>query len=159
MTENNYFREIQELYEQLNSSNQININEIDLNNNFKLQNCTDEEVFSFNSKLIKAHELRTKLASAFVAGNQIPSIVQNSLWQDYGLEISSSLIFNNGIECEALKLGAKGWQKGRMKILVNLEFCPDEPDVKEISEINQSKIKQTEELNLDDIRRMINQAS
>ncbi len=29
-----------------------------------------------------------------------------------------------GLECEALRFGSKGWQKGRMRLC--LEFCPDE---------------------------------
>jgi KGK domain len=32
-----------------------------------------------------------------------------------------------GIECEALRFGSKGWQKGRIRLC--LEFCPDEPDL------------------------------
>jgi hypothetical protein len=30
-----------------------------------------------------------------------------------------------GLECEALRFGSKGWQKGRIRLC--LEFCPDEP--------------------------------
>lgn len=29
------------------------------------------------------------------------------------------------IDCEVLRLGARGWQKGKVRI--NLEFCPDQP--------------------------------
>ncbi|MBD1810920.1 KGK family protein [Microcoleus vaginatus DQ-U2] len=43
-----------------------------------------------------------------------------------------------GIDCQILKIGAKGWQKGKVKIEVNknlksggtqtcIKFCPDEP--------------------------------
>jgi KGK domain len=31
-----------------------------------------------------------------------------------------------GIECEALRFGSQGWQKGRIRLC--LEFCPDEPN-------------------------------
>jgi KGK domain len=31
-----------------------------------------------------------------------------------------------GTECEALRFGSKGWQKGRIRLC--LEFCPDEPN-------------------------------
>jgi KGK domain len=31
-----------------------------------------------------------------------------------------------GLECEALRFGSKGWQKGRIRLC--LEFCPDEPN-------------------------------
>jgi alpha-acetolactate decarboxylase len=33
-----------------------------------------------------------------------------------------------GSECEVLKLGAKEWQKGRIKVRISVEFYPDEPE-------------------------------
>jgi hypothetical protein len=33
---------------------------------------------------------------------------------------------DRGIECEALRFGSTGWQKGRIRLC--LEFCPDEPN-------------------------------
>ncbi|WP_316787444.1 KGK domain-containing protein [Thermoleptolyngbya oregonensis] len=43
--------------------------------------------------------------------------------------------FDQGVECEILKLGSSEWQKGRLKIRVSIEFCPDEPEEsKELSE-------------------------
>lgn len=35
-------------------------------------------------------------------------------------------LFAEGVNCEVLRLGAKAWQKGKMRIL--LEFCPDRPN-------------------------------
>jgi hypothetical protein len=32
---------------------------------------------------------------------------------------------DRGIDCEALRFGSQGWQKGRIRL--SLEFCPDEP--------------------------------
>ncbi len=34
--------------------------------------------------------------------------------------------FEEGTDCEILRLGAKNWQKGKVKIRVSLEFCPNE---------------------------------
>ncbi len=62
--------------------------------------------------------------------------------------------FGNGINCEALKIGAKGWQKGKVKIRVIVEFCPDEPEVEETPENNQSETSQPESP-LDDLRRQL----
>ncbi len=39
-----------------------------------------------------------------------------------------------GIDCEALKFGSKGWQKGRIRL--SLEFCPDEPEMPALSASN-----------------------
>jgi hypothetical protein len=37
-----------------------------------------------------------------------------------------NLYYSKGLNCEVLKLGTKGWQKGKVRI--TLEFCPDEPE-------------------------------
>ena len=37
-------------------------------------------------------------------------------------------IFDDGLECEVLKLGSKDWQKGKIRVKVTVDFCPDEPE-------------------------------
>ena len=37
---------------------------------------------------------------------------------------------NQGINCEILK-EKQGWKKGKVRIKISLEFCPDEPEIKE----------------------------
>jgi hypothetical protein len=57
-----------------------------------------------------------------------------------------------GIDCKILKIGAKGWQEGKLKIEVNknlksgktqtsIKFCPDEPPEQKspLDEIRQSE--------------------
>jgi KGK domain len=41
---------------------------------------------------------------------------------------------DRGIDCEALRFGSKGWQKGRIRL--SLEFCPDEPEMPVLSASN-----------------------
>ena len=41
---------------------------------------------------------------------------------------------DRGIDCEALRFGSKGWQKGRIRL--SLEFCPDEPALPAIEASN-----------------------
>lgn len=36
---------------------------------------------------------------------------------------------NDGLEVEVLKVGALAWQKGKLKLKVTVEFCPDEPEL------------------------------
>jgi hypothetical protein len=43
---------------------------------------------------------------------------------------------DRGIDCEALRFGSKGWQKGRIRL--SLEFCPDESDLPAIGASNSS---------------------
>lgn len=44
---------------------------------------------------------------------------------------------DRGLDCEALRFGSKGWQKGRIRLC--LEFCPDEPDALMHSAANASQ--------------------
>lgn len=50
---------------------------------------------------------------------------------------------DEGLECEVLNLGANQWKKGKVRIKISFEFCPDEPEEPEY------------ESPLDDIRREI----
>ncbi|HEY9690825.1 MAG TPA: KGK domain-containing protein [Oculatellaceae cyanobacterium] len=65
---------------------------------------------------------------------------------------------SEGVEVQALKFGANGWQKGKIRIRMNVEFCPDETEVIETPTNNQPETNQSESP-LDDLRRMINQES
>lgn len=60
-----------------------------------------------------------------------------------------------GIGCELLGPGYQSWQKGKLRIIIAVEFCRDEL-VEQIAASNQPEINQLE-LPLDDIRLMINQ--
>lgn len=35
-----------------------------------------------------------------------------------------------GVECEVLRLGSRSWQKGKIRLKLSLEFCPDEPQLR-----------------------------
>ena len=54
--------------------------------------------------------------------NAIKSYVESAIagWS----EEKNDWFTTRGIECEALRFGAPGWQKGRIRL--SLEFCPDE---------------------------------
>jgi hypothetical protein len=57
---------------------------------------------------------------------------------------------DEGVDAEVLKFGAKGWQKGKLKIA--LEFYPDSPQSD--NESNESESDPSNS-NLDDIRQMM----
>lgn len=40
-------------------------------------------------------------------------------------EEKRTIWFADGIECEVLKPNSNGWQKGKVRINVSIEFCPD----------------------------------
>ncbi len=42
--------------------------------------------------------------------------------QYFHSDTNEAALFSKGVNCEVLKLGAKGWQKG--KVIITLQFCP-----------------------------------
>ncbi|HAX74598.1 MAG TPA: KGK domain protein [Cyanobacteria bacterium UBA11372] len=62
----------------------------------------------------------------------------------------------HGKPCEILSPGSKGWQKGKLRIRISLEFCPDEPEIEETPPNEQPEISEPESP-LDDLRQLINQ--
>jgi hypothetical protein len=42
------------------------------------------------------------------------------------MNLSRKKWINDGVEVEVLKVGALGWQKGKLKLKVTVEFLPDE---------------------------------
>ena len=51
-------------------------------------------------------------------------------------EENNAWLTPEGLDCEALRFGSKGWQKGRIRLC--LEFCPDEPSLPAHSESSSS---------------------
>lgn len=65
-----------------------------------------------------------------------------------------SVLFDEGIAGTVLRFGAKGWQKGKIRVKITVEFCPDELEVEEAPENNQLEISQPKSP-LDDLRRQL----
>ncbi len=131
--------------------------------NFNLQNCSNDDALLVKDKAFKIGQVKEAVTKAF--RGELAKILYDLL-NSYGVQIDpgghvsgnkfyrhNHKWFDDGINCEILKIGAKGWQKGKIKIKVTLEFCPDEPEIEEAPEITQP------ESPLDDIRRMINEVT
>ncbi len=41
-------------------------------------------------------------------------------------QMPEASLFDEGVDCEILRLGARGWKKGKVRICV--EFCAEEPE-------------------------------
>ena len=114
---------------------------VSLNTNDFLTQCNDKDVISINSnQWIGMHKLKNDVTNAFKYSDGLSSI-RNSITSYSGLNTSKDL-FEGGQECEILKAGSQGWQKGKLKIKVTLEFIPDEPEVESspLDDIRQTKI-------------------
>lgn len=115
----------------------------------------DDDVLMFQETMFKVVKFRKAIENAF--NSYLPQHLQSSLANN-SINITTKNCFGDGMNCEVLKINSKGWKKGKVRIRVSLEFCPDEPDVEEIPVSNQLEINQPESP-LDDIRQMMNQGS
>jgi hypothetical protein len=124
------------------------------------KNCEDYEVLLFGNHTCLVERLKQNLESALkdniqsiitsVAGQQSSDIFHMIVGGRY----CNQEWFEEGKECKLLKLGAKEWQSGTLKMKVTLEFCPEEPEedgVDEEEEIDEMV------RSLDDIRQKLNQ--
>nr|WP_290220952.1 KGK domain-containing protein [Trichocoleus desertorum] len=129
----------------------------DMNNRYSLNDFDSKDIVSFDSRLFKVEQLTEALKNAFnsryvgpylyeaLAQQNVP--IDTRSFSDAYREESNEWWFSEGGNCEVLRPGPQGWQKGkiRIRVKVDLEFCPDE-----------TENDQTEST-LDDIRQMINE--
>ncbi len=135
-----------------------------MKDNFYLPDCGDNDVFSFGdtqSVMFRVSKLRDAMTKAFQEDETVKeALTQFLISQGMGIKMgrgwTNPISFGEGTNCEVLKVGAKSWQKGKIRIRVSLEFYPDEPDFEEIPVNSQLEISKSESP-LDEIRRMINE--
>ena len=114
-----------------------------LETNQYLSNCDAKDVISLGSqKLFYIHKLCDLFSSLF--DQNVVRTILNSINQKIGNLSNKPLWLEDGEKCEILKAGSSGWQKGKIKLKINLtlEFIPDEPEI--------------EKSPLDDVRQEIN---
>jgi hypothetical protein len=135
---------------------------------FSMQNCATDDVLSFGSPMFKVDKLRQEVGKILDDHKLGEELNKSFSSQNISINVGGESRghrhyhtfyekwFGDGIDCEILKLGAKGWQKGKVKIKlqVSIEFCPDEPEVEETPASNEIAQPQSP---LDDLRQMINQ--
>jgi hypothetical protein len=111
-----------------------------------------ETALSFPNSMFRVVEFVAKVKDAFHINGH--NALVNSLAQRGGIPSNPKDWFDQGIDCEILKPDAKGWKKGKIRIQVSVEFCPEQPEeLVETSDSADSKSNSS----LDDIRQMINE--
>ncbi|WRH68726.1 MAG: KGK domain-containing protein [Planktothrix sp. GU0601_MAG3] len=123
------------------------------------KNCENYEVLLFGNHTCLVERLKQDLEYALKENSYriIESLVSQQSNQSFSVIIDNSRYdkqwFEEGKECQLLKLGAKEWQPGTLKMKVTLEFCPDEPEEDEVDEEEEmdEMVK-----SLDDIRQTLN---
>ena len=136
-----------------------------MKNKVDFHNCDNNDAVSFGMTMLKMEKLRktvNKLFSGWDLGETLDDLLRK---ENLNIEVpcnhpqknwSYEEWFGQGIDCEILRVGAQGWKKGKMKLKLNvtIEFCPDEPEVEETPENNESETSQPESP-LDDLRRQL----
>jgi hypothetical protein len=128
-------KEMDEKFEVLDSENGDIVIVIQ-NNNYRLS----QMISASSTLLIKDNQKSLDSELREQNCNPLPSVKNLNNW------------IYTGVDCEILKPG-KNWQKGKCRIKVNIEFCPNETEVEETQETKES------ESPLDDLRRQINDIS
>ena len=130
---------------------------------FSLQNCDEDDVLSFGDDTFKVSKFKRAVKRAF--GNDLGYQFSRQ-FSSHGIKINDAILapqgvnepyarwFNDGIDCEILQIGSKGWQKGKVRIKVSVEFYLEEDSEKLVSEPSEIELPESP---LDDLRQMINQ--
>ncbi len=134
--------------------------------NSYLQKCGDDDVISFGSGLYKIGKVKPGFASSIakVADAIIESLEAYGITDAHMYEVPNRGAaykvnrkwFQEGKDCEILRIGAKGWQKGKIRLKLTVEFIADEPEFPERPASDESEILQTESP-LDEIRKIRHQ--
>ncbi len=130
---------------------------------FSLQDCNDDDILSFGDDIYKMGKFRKAVLQSF--GNTLGSQLSQQL-SHYGVKINGKILtpqgvnnpyerwFDKGMNCEILNLGSNGWQKGKVRIKVSVEFYIEEPEVPKTTASNEIIPPESP---LDDLRQMMNQ--
>ena len=128
---------------------------------FSFHNCGNDDALSFGNAMLRVEKLKETVNQVLpengLGHTLIQLLSQQQLNIDVGIQRNAyEKWFGQGIDCEILRVGAQGWKKGkiRLKLNVTIEFSPDEPEVEEIPEKNESETSQPESP-LDDLRRQL----
>lgn len=106
-------------------------------NNLDMTAFNDDDVLSFRDGTVRVATLRHVLDVAL--SSKLPDALADSLTTQKALfggdrQFRNSKAwmrqdrnwFQDGIDCEVLQLGAAGWQQGKLRLRVTVEFVPDE---------------------------------
>ena len=125
-----------------------------MQNKFKpLNDEYQDTVLSFATSMFKVSKLIAEVQKVWITDGL--NILRNNLSNRGGISGKDDEWFGQGVRCEILKPGNKSWKKGKVRINISFEFCPDEPEIEEIIQSNDVEINQAESP-LDDIRRIMN---
>ena len=123
-----------------------------------LQKCNDDDVLELNNQTVKLSKLHSDLKYAlnvYANSDVLLALAKNLKTTPLSDTTIRQLFSADGANANILCIGSQGWKTGKIKLKITLEFCPDEPEIEEITQSSDLEINQAESP-LDDIRRMMN---
>lgn len=106
-----------------------------MNNNQFKPTIGEEDVIALtnaspNNVVMYNHNLKVKQAIRY----RLMKILEVSKFSD--LENDNSYKprmkwIDEGLDCEVLNLGSDRWKKGKVRVKISFEFCPDESEISE----------------------------
>jgi hypothetical protein len=102
-----------------------------MEDNFEIISFEQSDVvIDFDGYILKASQLDVALSKVILDNGSLKHL-------NHELEHIKSRVLpsvknpddwiNNGVDCQILK-PSKNWQKGKLRMKVSLEFCPDKPE-------------------------------
>ncbi len=90
----------------------------------------------------------------FKVGEFIDALAQAICDREQDWDDANEGWFGNGLECEALRFGTKGWQRGKVRI--RLEFWPDQDPAPKLldSRRKERRPSETSDLRYEDVYRL-----
>lgn len=99
-------------------------------------NFGDEDVFEWGTILTKGRELTIAVKQGSIIHKlteEIAQLLNNRILKRPNYSGNQEKWFGEGMPCNILKPGTPGWQKGKVKLQVEVkmivEFVPDEPEI------------------------------
>jgi hypothetical protein len=102
---------------------------MELNYNNYLSFLEPDDVLELfeDHQLVKAKDIKYALNDSF--GEPIQKrLVEHLNYRGIKTKGKQSVWLQEGVDCRILRAGVIGWQKGRLKVKVSVEFIPDEPE-------------------------------
>ena len=109
-----------------------------------LAECRNDDVLCHQADLFTVGKFKNAIINIFKTA--IPNVLQEQLarqelhiqpkkmvergLQKRPMNLENNVWFKEGVDFQILRAGSSGWQKGKIKINVTLEFIPDELEEK-----------------------------
>ena len=72
--------------------------------------------------MVKAQWVRNRMICDVLRVNNIQQLEEDA-------NCKRKKWIEEGLDCEILKLGESSWKKGKVRVKMTIEFCPDEPEL------------------------------